>query len=407
MTEQEAAEKRAREKYGIPESEDAGADTEGEQDANQEPLRPMPSWIDYGDMQVDRSKYHIGEGFLEVGSIVMLIGPSYIGKSTFLAQLSIYFAIGRSWLFFLVERPMRILVVQAEDSNNKLIKMGQMYRRMGLTETEIALARENIGVLTIRDLQDGGAIAEIERHALALRPDIICVNPLTSYMSKGVYRDDEINTFLRVRLTPMLDRLGVSSLVIHHPPKPPTGANNREPRDLTAFEIQYGAAGMAALTNVSRGNIFLTHVDGEVFKLNAGKGFDDLGVKQIEAYLKRSRDASGVMLWEECSQTQATEAVEKEETRRAKRGKSKVIVYDNLLKALSPTEKYSRDKLIELAKLKLNKGRDWAGAAMSQLVLEKKLAKSEQKNPKGQSLVFYHLPTVLEPATGDEDSSDD
>jgi hypothetical protein len=54
-----------------------------------------------------------------------------------------------------------------------------------------------------------------------------------------------------------------------------------------------------------------------------------------------------------------------------------------------------------LAKKKLTKGRDWARDAMKQLVAEKKLAKSRQKNPEGQAFVFYHLPTPLEPATGD------
>ena len=411
-TEQQEATRRAREMYDIPESEDDGADTAGEEeDADQkpqEPLRPMPSWIDYGDREVDQSKYHIGEGFLEIGGIVMLIGPSYVGKSTFLTQLSIYLAIGRSWLCFRVERPMRMLIVQAEDSDNKLIKMGQMYRRMGLTETEIELARQNIAVVTIRDLQDGEAIAEIKRHALAVQPDIICLNPLTSYLSGGVYKEDRLNDFLRVGLTPMLDRLGVSSLVLHHPPKPPAGASNRETKELTAFEIQYGGAGMAALTNVSRGNIFLTHVDGDICKLNVGKGFDDLGTGQIEAYLKRSRDASGVMLWEECTSTQATDAVEKETTRRAKKKEKKgaTIVYDHLLKHLSATRKYSPDALIQIAKVKLDRGKNWAESAMRELAREKKLAKSEQKNPRGQPDVFYHLPTVLEPATGDEEASE-
>jgi hypothetical protein len=63
------------------------------------PLRPMPSWVDYGNSEVDRRKYHVGEGFIEIGGFIMLIGPSYVGKSTLLTQISINLAIGRSWLF--------------------------------------------------------------------------------------------------------------------------------------------------------------------------------------------------------------------------------------------------------------------------------------------------------------------
>src|SRR6266478_9541509 len=79
--------------------------------AKEKPLRPMPSWIEYGNRDIDRSQYHVGEGFLEIGGFVMLIGQSYVGKSTLLAQISVNVAIGRTWLFFKVERPLRILMV--------------------------------------------------------------------------------------------------------------------------------------------------------------------------------------------------------------------------------------------------------------------------------------------------------
>ena len=41
-------------------------------------------------------------------------------------------------------------------------------------------------MLTIRDLQDAQAIAEIERHAAVFKPDIIVINPMTSYLGGGV-----------------------------------------------------------------------------------------------------------------------------------------------------------------------------------------------------------------------------
>src|SRR5271165_3112068 len=114
----------------------------------------MPSWIAYGNKELDRSQYHVGEGFLEIGGFAMLIGQSYVRKSTFLTQLSICLAIGRSWLFFQILKELKVMIVQAEDPGNKLIKMGRMYKRMGLTDEEIKLADANTSVLTIRDLQD-------------------------------------------------------------------------------------------------------------------------------------------------------------------------------------------------------------------------------------------------------------
>lgn len=374
--------------------------------ANGQPptLRPMLSWIDYGNMKVDRTRYCIGEGFLEFCCYIFLIGPSYSGKSTLVAQVSINFALGRSCFIFKIERPLRSLVVQAEDPENKLIKMGHMYHRMGLTPVEIALVKQNTAVLIIDDLQDTKSIIEIERHALVVKPDIIWLNPLTSYLSSGVYKEETINKFLRVDFGPMLKRLGCSGIILHHPPKPPLSSRNSQ--ELTAFELQYGGAGMAALTNATRGNVFLTHVDGDIFKLAVQKGYKELGIKETEAYMRRSLDHDGVMLWEPCDQSQADEASEKHEQRKSNKKQKDFVPYDRLLKLLRPTEKYSPAKAIALAKKDLSKGRDWAKDAMAELVTEKKLAKTEEHNPKGQSFVFYHLPTLLEPATGDTEQED-
>ncbi len=360
------------------------------------PLRPMPSWIELGERKIDRSQYHIGEGFLEIGGFVMLIGQSYAGKSTLIAQISINAAIGRSWLFFCVHRPLRVLTVQAEDSENKLIRMGQMYHRMGLSDDEVELATSNTAVLTIRDLQDAGAIAEIQRHAEVFKPDIIVINPMTSYLSGGVYKDEFINRFLRVQLTPMLDQLKASAIVVHHPPKPTT-TGDKEPKDLTAYELQYGAAGMAALANAPRGNMFLVHVDDDVFKLSVGKGFEDLGTKEAVAFLRRSKDEKDIMLWERCESEKAEEATAKEIQRKSKKDPKKAIRYESLLALFKPASKLSYEQVLDLSP----RGRDWTVNALKELVRSKKLVRSPEHNPKGAPSIFFHLPTLLEPATGD------
>lgn len=182
---------------------------------------------------------------------------------------------------------------------------------------------------------------------------------------------------------------------MHHPPKPII--SDKEPKDLTAFELQYGGAGMAALTNAPRGNMFLTHVDGDVFKLQVGKGFEDLGTKDTIAFLRRSKDQDGVMLWERCESEKAEEATEKKAQRNVNSRTAQFVPYERVLKYLKATEKYTRTKIIELAKDKIAKGKTWTEDALTQLVFEKKLAKTKEHNPNGQPFVFYHLPTALEP----------
>jgi hypothetical protein len=194
----------------------------------------------------------------------------------------------------------------------------------------------------------------------------------------------------------MLDRLKASAIVVHHPPKPTV--SDKEPKDLTAFELQYGGAGMAALTNAPRGNVFLVHVDGDVFKLSVGKGFEDLGTKERVVSLQRSKDEEGVMLWERCESEKAEEANEKEAQRKAKKTKETFIPYEHLLKLFKPTDKISCEKVLAASKKDLGKGRDWTKDGLKELVREKKLVRSKEHNPKGQPHIFYHLPTLLEPA---------
>jgi RecA-family ATPase len=354
------------------------------------PLRPMPSWIDYGVREVDPTLYHIGNGFMEIGGISMLIGQSYVGKSTFLTQVSIYGAIGKDWLIFKFHRPLKFLIVQAEDPENKLVKMGQMYRRMGLTEAQIALVATNTAILTIRGLTGNEAIAEIERHAEVVKPDVIAINPLSSFCS-SVYKDEEINHFLRVLFSGLLDRQKSSGLVVAHPPKP---SFDKDTREMTQFELQYTQAGMAAITNVSRSNMFLTHVHDDVFNLTVGKGFDDLGMSESVAAVCRSKDEKGIMLWERCESEKAEEAHEKEVQRKSPKNRGKgVVKYEDLLKKFRPTDSFSKDKMYEVSP----RGRDWTNSALKELVREKKLVRRDKPNPEGGPVAHYQLPTVLEP----------
>ena len=75
-----------REQFGIAEPKETPEEwndrrkREGREEAQRKvretPLRPMPSWIEYGEMKIDTEKYLIGNGFLEPGGYVVLIGSS-------------------------------------------------------------------------------------------------------------------------------------------------------------------------------------------------------------------------------------------------------------------------------------------------------------------------------------------
>jgi hypothetical protein len=362
------------------------------------PLLPMPSWIYYSNLEVDITKYLIGKGFLEPENFVVLIGASYAGKSTLTAQFSVHWAHGSSIFGIEIPRPLRIIFFQAEDSENKLISIAHLCRRLNLTPAQRELVDKNTAIVTLQGVQDAAAIAEMERHAEVFKPDIIVVNPLTSFLSKGVYDEASLNEFLRGKFPAMLRKLNCGGFAIHHPPKP-AGKNQT---DQTIYELQYSGAGMASITNACRGTLLLLPVDGDVFALCGGKGFYELGWKTDKVFIKRSVDEHGYWLWVPCDADQANEANEKREQRVGKQngggGKAKFVPYERILKIMKPEKLYSEEIMRELVKKEFDKGRDWTRDGLKEMTAQKRLIKSSQKNPKGQGFVFYRLPTVLDPA---------
>ncbi len=332
-------------------------------------LLELPSWVDYGDREIDRSQYHIGEGFSEIASLLMLIGQSYIGKSTFMAQLIMNMAIGRDWLFFQMHKPLSILLVQGEDTSNKLIKMGRMYKRLGITKGQIEQIQKNTKILTLRNLQGLEAIDLIKKYSDKYHPDVLCINPLTSYISGSVYKDEDNNKFIRQWLIPTLDKYRMSGMLAHHPPKPPLSKTTIQDQ-LTEFELQYGAAGMASLTNACRSNMFLTHVNDEVYKISVAKGFSDLGTDKTWSTLKRSVEG-GIMLWEECNEEEFKEAEIKLEQRKSTRNNTKPLIESvKVWEAMSPIEEYNKETFIEWFRKTWNQGEKRGRDILSALVHE-------------------------------------
>lgn len=368
----------------------------------QSPLKPMPSWIDYCEREVDIRKFLIGNGFLEPENFVGIIGASYAGKSTLSAQMSVRFAIGDPCFGVKVRKPLRSIFFQAEDSENKLIRISHLCRRMALTPGERQLVAKNTAVVTLQGVQDSDAIAEMERYAEVFKPDVIWVNPLTSFLSKGVYDEVGLNDFIRGSFPSILRKLGCGGVLIQHPPKP-SGRNSNEQ---TIYELQYFGAGMAAITNASRGSLILLPVEGDVFALCGGKGFHELGWVTDRIYLRRSLDGEGNMLWEPCDPAQAQEANEKRDKRfggkkDGSNGRQKFVPHERILKLFNPTDKLLPEKVFELVKKHIDRGTNWSKNAMKQMVHERRLVKTSVKHSRGQSEVFYHLPTILEPAPED------
>jgi hypothetical protein len=73
------------------------------------------------DKAVDYSQNVLGDLWIERGSYVVINGPTGVGKSVLSVQIGVEAALGRETFGIKVDRPLKVLIVQAEDSKNDRI----------------------------------------------------------------------------------------------------------------------------------------------------------------------------------------------------------------------------------------------------------------------------------------------
>ena len=90
----------------------------------------------------------LGNLWLERGSINLIQGWSGVGKSTLSVQMGVEAALGRETFGFKVDRPLKVLIVQAEDPKNKRIRQSQCIPKIARSQEEEILIHQNLRIVT-------------------------------------------------------------------------------------------------------------------------------------------------------------------------------------------------------------------------------------------------------------------
>jgi|GEM_PF-5427896 len=268
---------------------------------------PLVSILEISNWEIDKSKYLLGDGWLERGDGGILFSGAGIGKSVVTNQVGILWSVGKPAFETLPNGPLKVLIVQAEDGHNDQIRMAHMIHHMGFTGEEKTLIGNNCKIVTCNDRTDDSFFKLLEYKMKEFHSDIVIINPFHSYMSGDVKDEVPVKAFLRQKLTPILKTHDAGALIVHHTPK----QNYRDTSNWRVTDFMYGMAGAAELTNWPRAVIAIEPTgDPSVFQMIAAKRWKRSGWTNAKQHIAYS-DNPEVMMW-----IPATEAQVKESNRK-------------------------------------------------------------------------------------------
>jgi len=183
-------------------------------------------------------------------------------------QLMIKWALGQPVFGLEPARPLKSLLIQAENDDGDLAEMKTgVFNGLNLSPEEQAEACKNIYV-TQESSKTGMGLchAVIEPLLEKIKPDLLWIDPALAYIGSDMNSQKDVGTFLRNYLAPLLTEHKCGVVIIHH-----TNKINKDPdRQLT--DMTYLGAGSAEWSNWSRAIIALNKTDVDnLYELIAAK----------------------------------------------------------------------------------------------------------------------------------------
>lgn len=235
----------------------------------------------------------LGQRWLCRSGSCLLVGQTGIGKSSLGVQAAIAWALGEPFFGMAPIRPLRSLVIQAENDVGDLAEMfcGVLIGtdRVGMLERI-----QSQLVFVTETAQSGNAFHPfarglVEKH----RPDLVWIDPLLAFLGGNVSDQEVVSAFLRNGLGAIAQETGIAWFVVHHANKPPRDPAVRNA--LLSGDYSYLGSGSSELANWARAVLVLQEVENGLFELRAAKrgrraGLEDAAdTPATEIYLQHGK----------------------------------------------------------------------------------------------------------------------
>jgi hypothetical protein len=247
--------------------------------------------------------------FLCRGATCLLVGPTGVGKSSFVTQLAFHFAAGLECLGF---RPvkqyrstgMKVLLVQAENDRFDMLEMVNGIRAGSDAIANDTRAAKQLQIYNLRGVTGERFIQILNSLLAECGPfDLAIIDNALAYLGTDAKGQKEVGHFLRELLDPVVQKHNVGLILCHHSNKPPTG---REKPEWQAGDFAYIGSGSSEWANFARAIIALRNIgSSEIFELMVPKRGSRLRWKNGEenttrTHIRHAREA-GKIYWEAAS----------------------------------------------------------------------------------------------------------
>jgi len=251
--------------------------------------------------------------FLCRGGSCLLVGPTGVGKSSLAMQCAILWALGKPSFEIHPARPLRMLLIQAENDEGDMAEMRDgVMAGLALSDEERRLASERIVVVT-EDTKTREAFASLLDQLLQHYPsDLVIADPAFAYIGGDASAQREVSPFLRNMLNPVIHRHHVGFLLVHHVNKPPQGEQKAQ---WQAGDFAYLGSGSAEFANWARAVIAIRSIGSDsVFQLmlpkrgRRARWVDDGNRPTTARFIAYHREP-GVICWREPSAEEVEDIV--------------------------------------------------------------------------------------------------
>jgi hypothetical protein len=197
----------------------------------------------------------LGNRYLNRGDGMVVSSSSGMGKSSFSMQAAGDWALGMPFFGIAPNGPLRILVVQSEDSDGDIAEVWQsLAHAKGWNPQQRETLEKNIRIISERSLRGVLFINWLRGQTELFKPDLVIINPLQAFIDGDVTDSRDIGAFLREGLNGINRDSAFGYLIIHHTTKPATG---KERSERLWHEVMYDMAGGAEIINWARAIISL------------------------------------------------------------------------------------------------------------------------------------------------------